>query len=66
MPKKRPPYLVREQMRHRKIIWYVRIGHRPRFRIEGTYGMREFIDNYTLAIKQAQSGSSKNTKRPHL
>ncbi|UNE55295.1 tyrosine-type recombinase/integrase [Bartonella machadoae] len=66
MPKRRPPHLVRERTRHGKIIWYVRIGHGPRFRIEGTYGTQEFVDNYTVAIKQAQSGSSKNTKRTTL
>ncbi|EJF75082.1 hypothetical protein MEC_00558 [Bartonella alsatica IBS 382] len=54
MPKRRPPHLVRKRTRHGKIIWYVRIVHDPRFRIEGTYGTQGFIDNYTLVIKQAQ------------
>ncbi|WP_455482537.1 tyrosine-type recombinase/integrase [Bartonella sp. B35(2025)] len=66
MPKRRPPYLVRECIRHGKIIWYVRIGHGSRFRIEGTYGTQEFVDNYTLAIKEEQNGSSKTTKRTKL
>ncbi|WP_375695274.1 tyrosine-type recombinase/integrase [Bartonella sp. AC90GZZY] len=66
MPKRRPPHLVRERTRHGKIIWYVRIGHGPRFRIEGTYGTQEFVDNYTLALKQAQNGSSKTKRRTRL
>ncbi len=66
MPKRRPPYLVRERTRHGKIIWYVRIGHGPRLRIEGTYGTQEFVDNYTLALKHAQNGSSKIIKRTKL
>ncbi|WP_375647217.1 tyrosine-type recombinase/integrase [Bartonella sp. CR84HXZ] len=66
MSKRRPPHLVRERTRHGKVIWYVRIGHGPRFRIEGTYGTQEFVDNYTLAIKQAQNGSSKTKRRTRL
>lgn len=63
MSKRRLPYLVRERTRHGKIIWYVRIGHGPRVRIAGTYGTQEFVDNYTLALKQAQNGTSKKTKQ---
>ncbi|MBB5074079.1 hypothetical protein HNQ69_001213 [Bartonella callosciuri] len=63
MPKRRPPHLVREGTRHGKIIWYVRIGHGPRFRVEGTYGTQEFVDNCTLAIKQTQNGTSKKTNQ---
>lgn len=66
MSKRRPPYLVRERTRHGKIIWYVRIGHGPRVRIAGTYGTQEFVDNYTLALKQAQNGTSKKTKQNRL
>ncbi|WP_273719286.1 MULTISPECIES: site-specific integrase [Bartonella] len=66
MPKRRPPYLVRECTRHGKIIWYVRIGHGKRIRIRGTYGTQEFVDNYTLALKQAQNGTSKKRKQTRL
>ncbi|PIT68172.1 tyrosine-type recombinase/integrase [Bartonella tribocorum] len=66
MPKRRPPYLVCERTRHGKIIWYVRIGHGTRFRIEGTYGTQEFVDNYTLALKQAQNGTSQKRKQTRL
>ncbi len=66
MPKRRPPHLVRECTRHGKIIWYVRIDHGSRFWIKGTYGTQEFVDNYTLAIKKTQNGSSKNMKRTRL
>ncbi|WP_208439280.1 tyrosine-type recombinase/integrase, partial [Bartonella tribocorum] len=55
-----------ERTRHGKIIWYVRIGHGTRFRIEGTYGTQEFVDNYTLALKQAQNGTSKKRKQTRL
>lgn len=66
MPKRRPPHLVRERTRHGKIIWYVRIGHGPRFRIEGTYGTQEFVNNYTIALKEAQNGSTKTMRRRKL
>ncbi|MDN0003211.1 tyrosine-type recombinase/integrase [Bartonella henselae] len=66
MPKRRPPHLVKETTRHGKVVWYVRIGHGPRYRIEGTYGTQEFVDSYTLAIKQAQNGTPKRMTQTRL
>ncbi|AQX18669.1 hypothetical protein BA1379B_008450 [Bartonella sp. A1379B] len=66
MPKRRPPHLVRERTRHGKIIWYVRIDHGQRRRVHGTYGTQEFVDNYTLALKDAQNGSLKTIRRTRL
>ncbi|WP_019218561.1 tyrosine-type recombinase/integrase [Bartonella florencae] len=54
MPKPRSPHLVKEIIRHSKIIWYVRIGHGSRRRVHGTYGTQEFIDNYKNALAELQ------------
>ncbi|AQX19883.1 tyrosine-type recombinase/integrase [Bartonella sp. WD16.2] len=66
MPKPRPPHLVKEITRHGKTIWYVRIGHGQRYRVYGTYGTQEFVDNYTLALKEAQNGLPRQIKRTRL
>ncbi|ATO57682.1 hypothetical protein B11Cv2_009210 [Bartonella sp. 1-1C] len=67
MPKRRPLHLVHERTHHGKIIWYVRIGgHGARFRIDGAYRTQEFVDNYTLALKDAQNGSLKTIRRTRL
>ncbi|WP_412058575.1 tyrosine-type recombinase/integrase [Bartonella sp. DGB2] len=66
MPKPRPPHLVRERTRHGKTIWYVRIMHGPRIRVEGTYGTQEFVDNYNLAIAQARDGGRREVKQAKL
>jgi len=50
MPRPRPPHLHREKNRHKKWVWYVRIGHGPRIRINGEYDSAEFKAEYAAAI----------------
>src|ERR1700722_9984953 len=50
MPRPRPPHLHRETTRHRKSVWYVRIGKGKRVRIPGEYGSPEFMAAYDDAI----------------
>ena len=66
MPRKRPPYLLREETRHKTVVWYVRKGKGPRTRIDGVYGSPEFMAAYHAAVagnplpvarKQKASGS---------
>jgi hypothetical protein len=53
MPRPRPPHLHRETTRHRKSVWYVRIGKGKRVRIPGEYGSPEFMAAYDDAISRA-------------
>jgi site-specific recombinase XerD len=50
MPRPRPPHLHRETTRHRKTVWFVRIGKGPRIRIRGVYGTPEFDAEYRAAL----------------
>lgn len=50
MPRPRPPHLHRERTRHNATVWYVRVGKRPRVRIRGDYGSREFMAAYEAAL----------------
>lgn len=50
MPRRRPPYLLRELTRHGRVVWYVRIGKGPRVRIQSEYGTPEFDKEYQAAI----------------
>jgi hypothetical protein len=38
MPRPRPPYLRHETTRHKKRVWYVRVGDGPRIRLKADYG----------------------------
>ncbi|MDD9330335.1 MAG: hypothetical protein PV354_07995 [Bartonella sp.] len=69
MAKRRPSYLVRERIRHGKIIWYVLIGHEQRIRIYGTYGTQSLLTIIHLLLKtrkDAQNGSLKTIRRTRL
>jgi integrase len=50
MSRPRPPHLHREVTRHKKPVWYVRIGKGPRIRIRAEYGTPEFDADYQAAI----------------
>ena len=51
MSRPRPPHLVKERDRQKRVVWYVRIGHGPRKLIKHPYGTPEFDDAYALAVK---------------
>jgi integrase len=50
MPRPRPPHLHRQETRHGKTVWYVRIGKGPRTRIRAAHGTDEFKAEYDAAI----------------
>jgi len=50
MPRPRPPHLHREITRHKKPVWYVRVGKGPRIRIKAEYGTPEFDAGYQAAL----------------
>src|SRR5215469_290086 len=50
MPRPRPPHLHRETTRHKRPVWYVRVGKGPRIRIRADYGTPEFDAQYQAAI----------------
>jgi integrase len=50
MPRPRPPHLHREITRHRKAVWYVRIGKGPRIRLKAEFGSDDFAAEYQAAI----------------
>ena len=50
MPRPRPPHLHRETTRHGRAVWYVRVGHGPRVRINAEFGTPEFTQAYNAAI----------------
>jgi integrase len=52
MPRPRPPHLHREENRHGKTVWYVRIGKGPRIRIKGEYGTSDFEEAYQAALSE--------------
>ena len=53
MPRPRPPHLQREITRHGKSVWYVRVNHGPRVRIEAEYGTPQFDAEYRAALAGA-------------
>jgi integrase len=60
VPRPRPPHLNREETRHGRVVWFVRIGKGPRTRIRGEYGTAEFLAAYRAAIAgQPQVPTSK-------
>ena len=67
MPRPRPPHLHRQVTRHRKTVWYVRIGKGPRTRITALFGTPEFDAEYQAAItalsarKEKGEGTSAGT-----
>jgi integrase len=67
MPRPRPPHLHRQVTRHRKTVWYVRIGKGPRTRITAPFGTPEFDPEYQAAItalsarKEKREGASAGT-----
>ena len=50
MPRPRPPHLHHERNRHGTLVWYVRVGKGPRFRIKATFGTPEFDAAYRAAL----------------
>lgn len=58
MPPRRPPYLHRQQTRHGNFVWYVRVGHGRRIRINETFGTPEFDAAY-LAARQGEHSAPK-------
>ena len=50
-PRPRPPHLHREANRHGTVVWYVRVGKGPRFRIRAAYGTPEFEEAYQAAVR---------------
>jgi hypothetical protein len=54
MPRKRPPHLLREETRHGKVVWYVRMDKGPRVRV-AAFGTPEFDIEYEAAIQGGQS-----------
>src|SRR5262245_6532649 len=61
MPRPRPPHLRHETTRHKKRVWYVRVGDGPRIRLKGDYGTDEFWSQYHAAVngEPAPSPTSK-------
>jgi Phage integrase family len=50
MPRPRPPYLHREETRHGRVVWYLRIGKGPRVRTKSAFGSPEFDPEYQAAV----------------
>lgn len=50
MPRPRPKNLHREFNRHKKPVWYVRVGKGPRIRLRAEYGSPEFDAEYKAAL----------------
>jgi integrase len=50
MPRPRPPHLRHETTRHKKRVWYVRVGDGPRIGLKGDYGTEEFWLQYHAAV----------------
>lgn len=48
--KRRPPYIVREVTRHKRVVWYFRQGEGPRLRLPDEYGSEEFWKAYNAAL----------------
>lgn len=50
MPRPSLPHLQHEITRHKRLVWYVRVGKGPRIRLHATYGTPEFMAEYHAAI----------------
>jgi integrase len=61
MPRPRPPHLLREITRHKRAVWYARVGHGPRIRLKAPYGTPEFQAEYEAAIKGERVQSASTT-----
>lgn len=48
--KKRPPHIVREVTRHKRVVWYFRQGEGPRIRLPDEYGTEAFWQAYNAAL----------------
>ena len=53
MPRPRPPFLHREESRHRRVMWFVRRKHGPRIRLRAEYGSEAFWAEYRAALEGA-------------
>jgi integrase len=53
MPRPRPPHVHRQQTRHGKLVWYLRIGKGRRIRLRAVYGTPEFEQEYKAALAGA-------------
>lgn len=51
MPRPRPPHLHREETRHGRAVWYVRVERGPRIRIRAAFGTPEFDAEYQDAVE---------------
>jgi integrase len=51
MGRPRPPHLHHEFTRHRRPVWYVRVGKGPRIRIRAEYGTDDFKAAYQAALR---------------
>ena len=49
--KRRPPYILREVTRHKRVVWYFREGEGPRIRLPDEYGTDEFWRAYNAALQ---------------
>jgi integrase len=58
MPRPRWLHLVPQITRHRKRVWYVRVGHGPRIRLRSPYGTPEFESEYHAAIRGEKAASA--------
>jgi hypothetical protein len=54
MPRPRPTYLLREETRHGRVVWFVRVGKGARTRLRAGYGTPEFHAEYEAAIQGGQ------------
>jgi integrase len=64
MTRPRPPHLHREVTRHKKPVWYVRVGKGPRIRIRADYGTSEFAAEYQAAITGVPLGTGVSRLTP--
>ncbi len=54
MTRPRPPHLRHETTRHKRRVWYVRVGDGPRIRLKADYGTDEFWSQYHAAVNGEQ------------
>lgn len=66
MPRQRPPHLHRELSRHRKVVWYVRVGKGPRIRLRAEYGTEQFGTEYQAAMAGEIPGKPSKAARGTL
>lgn len=65
MTRTRYQYVQRHVTRHKKVVWYFRIGSGPRIRMHGEYGSPEFVDQWRALIAgestEAQPAAPRHT-----